>query len=187
MHREPTTVLHVTPEELAGFLDRRLAPATRTRLAEHLAECAACRSDLVRAGRVVRGSGLGRRLALGATAALAVLVATVSVVTVRRLEDTRVRGGNGAVQLIAYAPIGQVESILPRFTWGAASPGALYRLSLFDPKGATLWTTSIRDTSVTLPDASALTRDTTYTWIVDALQRDGSELSTGIRQFRIGQ
>src|ERR1041384_2169556 len=187
MPGEPTSSGHPTPEELARFLDRKLEPQDRTRVAEHLAECATCRSDLIRAGRVVHGAGAPQRLVGRAAVTIVVLAAVLGILTGRRREDARLRGARPTRPLIAYAPIGRTDSLLPRFTWGAASPGSHYRLSLFDPGGAPVWTTSVRDTTAVLPADRTLTRGTAYTWIVDALQTDGSERSTGVRQFQIGQ
>jgi len=183
---EPASPTHATPEELARFLDRRLDPRARARLAEHLAECATCRSDLVRAGRVIRQPGVTGRL-IGAAAVTVALIAAVVGIVSKRGGDTGVlRGADRAAALIAYGPIGQIDSLRPRFTWGAASPGTLYRLSVFDRGGTPLWTISVRDTTTVLPSDRSLTRGGSYTWIVDALRSDGSELSTGLRQFQIG-
>lgn len=187
MRSEPTTNPHAGSEELARFLDRRLDPRARARLAEHLAECAACRADLICAGRVLRMSGAGSRLVGVVTLAVVVVVAVVGVAVVRPGNNSRIRGPGSPPPLVAYSPIGQVDQTRLRFTWGAASAGTLYRLSLFDSSGATLWTVSIRDTTAALPTNRTLARGTAYTWIVDALQSDGSERGTGVRQFQIGQ
>jgi hypothetical protein len=178
---------HAEPEALARFLDGRLESPARARLAEHLAECASCRADLVHAGRVLKGSGIGRILVGGTTLAVAVLVVFVGFVAVRGGSDAAIRGPSGSESLVAYAPLGEVGHLPLRFTWGATSSAAVYRLTVFDPSGATLWTTSLRDTSVALPPDHGLAAGTTYTWIVDALRADGSERTTGIRQFQFRQ
>jgi len=44
---------HLDEEDFAAFLDRRLSPAERERAEWHLAECSACRQELVEIGRIL--------------------------------------------------------------------------------------------------------------------------------------
>ena len=49
-----TRPAHLSPAELAGYLDRRVSQAGRSRVEAHLATCESCLDDLISAARVLR-------------------------------------------------------------------------------------------------------------------------------------
>lgn len=71
-----------------------------------------------------------------------------------------------------------------RFVWRSAGPAATYRLTLTDPSGAPVWTSSAPDTAVVLAETVKLEGGRAYFWYVDALLPDGRSATTGVQQFR---
>jgi hypothetical protein len=92
----------------------------------------------------------------------------------------------GASRVQAIAPIGPQttgDNIL--FVWHRPSPGATYRFTLTDERGAKIWVGSTNDTTLVIPKQFALVRKQTYNWFVDALLPDGSSATTGITSFQV--
>lgn len=177
---------HASPQALAAYLDQTMTPGDRVRLAEHLAECADCRADLVTAGRVLRSRGETARRIAAAAVVILVGVGVAFVSRQPRERDELLRASGSVTQaVIVYAPLGEVPRPGLRFTWAATAPGALYRLTVSGPTGATLWSVSTRDTTVTPSADLALSADVQYSWLVDALASDGTTRSSGLRSFSI--
>ncbi len=66
---------HLHSNDLAAYIDRTLDDDARAQLEDHLADCAACRAELIGAHRVVRSRPLHRRpIVLGPLVAAVVLV-----------------------------------------------------------------------------------------------------------------
>jgi hypothetical protein len=71
-----------------------------------------------------------------------------------------------------------------RFVWGAVPGVATYRLTVSGADGAPVWSGSLPDTALALPDSVTLLVDQRYFWVVDALLDDGATRSTGLHEFR---
>jgi len=167
---------HPGPDNLAAYLDRRLAASARAEVEAHVAWCDECRSELREVSGILRTDGAKsrRRLvwigpAVAAAAAIVLLVAYPRGPSAD--EDPAHRDAPGAVD---YAPI--LTSPAPE----AAGPGARilrwtrveradrYRVTVFDGAGTVVWRTETPDTLVSLPDAAGLVAGMSYLWRVDA-------------------
>ena len=134
---------HLKDDVLAAYLDRALPAAERRVAEEHLAECAACRDELVVISKLaVRRAPLRRWSRLAATAAtLAAAAIAFAVVGPwraapgpstlpgdRRRESTLVEGASGrAVAVVTPAEGDTVKPDALRFAWRPAAPNATYR------------------------------------------------------------
>jgi hypothetical protein len=192
-----STERHLTSEEVAGYLDNTLSDAGRARVKAHLADCDACREEIVSVSKLLVGAPRSRRRFFafsGVAAAAAVLV----VFLVRPSTDTEVLPGGqlragdtpfvseGVSRVRAVAPIGPQKSgdgIV--FVWHPTLPGAVYRLTLTDDRGDQILVRSTNDTTLIVPDATSPLKDGSYHWYVDVLQPDGSSATTGITSFQV--
>lgn len=118
-----------------------------------------------------------------AVAAGAVLVLTVARRPPEAPPDQLVRGGVTA--LVAVGPRGPVPRAGLTLVWFAAGPGAVYRITLSDISGKSVWTSDTRDTSVVVPTRIQLSPDTDYFWTVDATLSQGSSRTTTAQSFRV--
>ena len=179
---------HLTPLERAAYIDRGLSAADVHRVEEHLARCEACRRELTDESRLVRRVGRGRRR-ITAIAVLATAAALMFVVSrVPRTADAgRLRGQvppeSTPAPLVAYGPIGEQKTGVRRFVWSPAVGALSYRLTVTRSDGTVFWSTSVADTSATLPDSLTLGSAPSYDWVVDAILRDGKTRSTGLHEF----
>ncbi len=167
--------------EMAAYVDRRLGPADRERVEGHLAECPSCRHEALEVRGLLRRAARPRRLLIGASL-LAAAAALVLIVRPATLEP--VRDGGAASVLTAYGPTGDAALASLRFVWGAVPGVATYRLTVSGTDGAPVWSGSVADTAMALPDSVTLRADQRYFWITDALLHDGSTRSTGMHEFR---
>lgn len=181
--REPSD--HPGPEFLAGYLDRRLEPADRERVAGHLARCRECRDALTDVSVVMRADRRRRRWISGASAAAAIAAALMVVVWTGRdppvQPDVSVqRSAANARDLgvwIAQLPSGGSDG---RLVWAMAAPGAQYRISITDRTGAELWSVSTSDTTALVPEMELGDSARPAFWVVDALLPDGRTRTTGL-------
>jgi anti-sigma factor RsiW len=167
--------------EMAAYVDRRLYGADRERVEAHLAGCATCRQELRDVRGILRHAARPRRLLVGASllAAAASLLLIVRPAVVDPLRDD---GPPSA--LTTYGPTGDAALASLRFVWGAAPGAATYRLTVSGTDGVPVWSGSVADTVMVLPDSVPLRVDQAYVWIADALLGDGSTRSTGLHEFR---
>lgn len=173
---------HMNEFEMAAYVDRRLGPADRERVEGHLAECANCRHEVLEVRGMLRRAARPRRLIIGASllAAAAALVLIVQPAT-----RNPVRDGGASPVLTAYGPTGEAALASLRFVWGAVPGVATYRLTVTGADGAPVWSGSVADTAMALPDSIMLRVDQRYFWVADALLDDGSTRSTGLHEFRL--
>jgi len=174
---------------IAAYVDRRLGTEERRAVESHLAECDACRAEVVEVARLVRGR---RRPWILATAGLGVAAAAVLIITLvprggMPPDGPLLRSGSdGAAIIVAISPTDSLP-LLPdsvRFVWRAAGMGASYRITVMDVRGDVVWAGNTADTAVTA--GASLPRGTAYFWYVDALLPDGRTATTGVRTFRTG-
>lgn len=193
-----TTEGHLTSEEVAAYLDNTLPDAECVRVKAHLADCDACRQEIVSVSKLLEGAPRSRRryIPFAALAAAAVLV----VFLVRPSTDPempaagQVRGydtpfaSEGVSRVRAIAPYGlenRGDSIV--FVWHPTLQGAVYRLTLTDDRGGKILVQSTNDTTLIIPDATSPLKDGSYHWYVDVLQPDGSSATTGITSFQVAR
>jgi hypothetical protein len=172
---------HIGEFEMAAYLDRRLGTAGRDRVEGHLAGCAECRQEMLEVQGLLGRSHRPRRLLVGASLLAA---AAALVLIVRPTVIGPVRGGGSPSALTVYGPTGDAAQSSIRFVWGAAPGAATYRLTVSGEDGVPVWSGSVADTLMALPDSVTLQVDHRYVWIADALMGDGSTRSTGLHEFR---
>jgi putative zinc finger protein len=187
---------HLTSEEVAAYLDNTLSEAECAHVKSHLADCDACRKEVVSVSKLLAGAPRSRRrvIAFSSLAAAAALVfllvrpssdSTLPAVAVLRGRDTPA-ASEGVSGLRAIAPLGrQTTSDGIVFVWHPALPGATYRFTLTDDRGGKVWVGSTNDTTLPLPRQTSLLGNRDYHWYVDVLQPDGSSATTGITSFQV--
>ena len=192
-----TNSAHLTSEEIAAYLDDTLSEADCARVKTHLADCAACREEVVSVSRLLGAAPRSRRRFI-AFSAIAAAAAVMLIFLVRPSTDSglttggRLRGpqhpamSEGVTVVRAIAPVGnQTSNDGIVFAWHPLSPGAAYRLTLTDDQGGKLWVAPTNDTTLHLPKGISLVPRRNYHWYVDVLQSDGSPATTGIASFQI--
>jgi hypothetical protein len=184
-------VSHLTAEDVAAFLDRRMTAGERDVAETHLADCRVCRDEVKAVHRLVRGQAKRRPLILGSTglaaaAAIAFLMFTIARPG-RELSDNRVRAvpdeSPARISAVQPADGDTVPPGKPVLVWSSITGEPTYRFTLTDASGQPLWTSTTADTSLTLPPQVVLQSRRTYFWYVDALRADGRAASTGVRRF----
>jgi hypothetical protein len=190
---------HLTSEEIASYIDSTLSDAECARVKAHLADCDACREEVVSVSRLVQGAPRSKRRVV-ALSAIAAAAAVVAIVVARPSTDFgfppqgSLRGrispaaSEGVNVVKAIAPIGhQTTSDNIVFVWHTASSGAEYRLTLTDDRGGKLWIGSTNDTTLRIPSNVVALPKGGYHWYVDVLQSDGGAATTGINSFQISR
>lgn len=190
---------HLTSEEVASYIDNTLSEAQCARAKAHLADCDACRNEIVSVSRLIQRAPRSRRSFVGLSA-IAVAAAIVVILVARPSTGSdspaggalRGRGTHAASEGVdvvrAVAPMGKqstTDNIL--FVWHRASLGAEYRLMLTDDSGGQLWTGSTNDTTLRIPKGAVSLSKGGYHWYVDVLQADGGTATTGIMSFEISR
>lgn len=188
---------HVTAEQLAAYLERRLPSIERDAVERHLARCPECRRDLTGAGRMLHSY---RRPVRRAAAAGAIGIAALVLLVIRAgdgrpppdssivLPDSYRSAGEpattGELVVISPAPnmvVSPADQLM--FAWRGTQPGRLHRLVLADAAGRTVWTIETPDSTAALPETVTLELGATYIWYVDALGDDGNSAGTGPVSF----
>ncbi len=160
---------------------------------EHLACCAACRSDLAAAVQVLRSLPKRRRWLFAAPVAAAAAIAMLLVFPSDRIEPPSDvlrsgetiadREGRLTIEAVAPAP-GEIlgtDSVV--FVWHAIDTDAAYRITLSEENGDVVWSASTSDTTISLPSQIELMPDRVYLWYVDGLRRDIQPATTGVIEF----
>jgi Putative zinc-finger len=190
----PDNTQHLTAEDVAAYLDRRLAADELTGLEAHLADCRQCREEAAAVKRMLIDRPIGRPIwlvpiGLAAAAALAIAMLNVSSDPGSPEERLRTPGvtlpAESLSQIAVLSPADgdTIEAGTPAMLWSAVAGEPTYRLTLTDASGQPVWTTTTTDTSVTLPPNVILQPRKRYFWYVDALRADGRAASTGVRRF----
>lgn len=189
---------HLDLEEVAAYVDGRLPEERRPELESHLADCEACREEVVGVSRAVRETDRrsGRRWTpLALAAGIAGLLVVGALLQDGGSPDAAVfRDGPGSLQEEGVPRISVVrpedgatvsrDSL--RFVWRAAGPEAFYRYTLTDASGDVLWRAETSDTTLTLHREVALRSGAYYYWYVDTLLETGASATTDVVGFRVG-
>jgi hypothetical protein len=175
----------------AAYVDGRLVAEDLAWVEAHLAECDACRLEIVAVRRLLRRRT--RRFAWLAVAGLGVAAALLLVLFRPSEQDGSrkppLRGGDASV---VEAPVAidppanamiSTESI--RFTWRGSGAAVSYRLTLTDERGDVVWSTQTTDTAVVISRSVRLGSGRVYYWYVDALLPDGRSTTTGVHRFDV--
>ena len=189
---------HLKDDVLAAYLDRVLPKAARRAADAHLADCQACRDELVATTALLESRAVTRRwVRLGAPAA-ALAAAAMAFMILGPWRTTTAPGMAPGDRMRESTPVSaspeRVATVAPvegetvplervPFVWRAFGSGGTYLLRLYD-ESAERWTIDTADTTVVLPDSVRLDAGHNYHWWVDALTADGRAVTTGVRRFR---
>jgi hypothetical protein len=194
MSNESDHALHLSVDQLASHLERRLHGTEREMVVAHLVECAECRREYVAAGEVVgtaRARWVEVRIGIGLATAAAIIFAVVprafppAATTVTpnvSMQRTSLPDVPEPIRLAAPAD-GERLTGAVRLSWHPDGTEALYRVTVQTEAGAVVWKTETHDTSYTLPPAVQLTGGVTYYWIIDALHADGRSARSPANAF----
>jgi hypothetical protein len=187
----PDRAGHLTPEDLAAYLGGSMAPGESLQVEGHLSACRSCRHEMVNGRRLLRSRPRERPWLVGAAAAAAVAMLLLrSVGTVGPGED--VVRSEGAATEIPSRRIGVVTpveggKVAPgdAFVWHAEPDEPLYRVTIADASGRSLWTGDTADTTFQLPTDLPLAQGERYFWFVDALSSKARSLTSGTYSFQM--
>lgn len=191
---------HVTSEDLAGYLEHRLDRESTRQVETHMAECAACRADLVQVRALlgplpgIRQTAQHRSWLRRGWLAAAALAGVALVPLARRAEQRQAPAHSlrtaassaTRIAVVAPDPAAQQRPIDPDkvvFTWRAVDGAGTYRITVTDSAGTPVFTTTTADTSIMPPRPHLLAHGGSYLWYVDALRGDGTTWSTGVQSF----
>ncbi len=185
----------LTPQEVASFLDGRLAGEELARVESYLADHPSARQELIKASRIIQSAPARevkrpRRFypLIGLVAAAAIVLVLIrpnDVNPVRTPVSTERRGiGDEPEQIVLVSPMdaGELKDRTQPLTWHAVA-GATYRIFIADASGNSIVRTSTSDTSLVLPET--VQAGATYYWRVDAIAPDGSSSTSGYHEFRL--
>lgn len=183
---------HLATEDVAGFVDRSVSVERRVEIENHLAECDACRAEVVAITRMVREKPSTMRpllLALGLSAAaifvitVAPLVQDTTVPSPLILRQSEQGEGAGEVEILSPLTGGVFDDVERRLQWRAQEGDAVYRVTITREDGEGIWTASTSGTVLAVADSVALVPGGHYYWWVDALLRGGSIATSGVHEF----
>jgi len=198
--RRERATRHLSESDVAGFIDRDLAPDELRRIEIHLDQCVGCRAELVESARVVDDHA--RRAPAGPVrlrrrwwvpAALAASIAVLFLVNRRTHAPLSPRNPTRAASVVDGEGTPQIGVVSPAenatvvagavaFTWHAATADQ-YRFIVTDESGEPVWFRDTTDTTMTLP-AAALRSGHAYFWRVDAIA-SGIAATTGVHRLTL--
>jgi hypothetical protein len=188
--------VHLTAEDVAAFIDRRMTAAELPVVQAHLANCRSCREEVASVRRLLVRRPIARPGIL-----IPIGVAAAAVIAFVALDLGRARTGVEADRVRTPAPATLPDDASPRIValspaegdtvrvgrpvllWSSVAGEPTYRLTMTDASGQPVWSSTTSDTTVTLPANVSLQPRRTYYWYVDALRADGRAVSTGVRRF----
>ncbi len=86
----------------------------------------------------------------------------------------------------AEVPIGEIVA-LEEFRWAPVTSADLYRVTVYDTKGAVIWEVETRETHAAPPDATELEPGIPYLWEVEARVGWDQWVSSELVRFRISE
>jgi len=187
---------HLTSEELAAYLDRRVDAASQARIDAHLAFCPACRAELVEARLLVDSASIEHarsrgaraphpRVWLAAAGIIAIALLPLARIVVRSrdvsVSERAAKPAPAAIEVLS-PPNLAVDRAAVVFAWRPVVGASTYRLTVTDSSGAPLLTVVTKDT-VHAARAIDLHRGGSYLWYVDGLTSDGRAVTSGIQSF----
>jgi len=187
---------HLTPDDVAAFLDHTLSAERRLTVEAHIADCDPCREEIVAISRTVSGSGrrirrraVGSGLAAAAVIAFAVLranspeLASERGATLRGEFDALQTEGVEKIEVVRPRDEDSLSSVDLRFVWRRAEGDASYSFTLTDGYGDVLWRGQTRDSVISISSEVLLDSGSPYFWYVDALLEEGVSATTGVHEF----
>jgi len=180
---------HSTDEEIAAYLGQELTGETLKRVELHLAQCAACRQEVVDAAEILQPSRRlhWRPLAPVAAAAAVILLFMAWPQSEGPLTNQvphRDSPAAGEVAPVLVAPIGPTPEVAA-LVWTRVAGADQYRMTLYDAEGSVVWREMTVDSTVAVPDSISFQSGLSYLWKVEA--RVGWDLweSSALLEFRV--
>ena len=175
---------HPEPEALVAVAERSGSEAVRLEVLDHVMACEACRRelDVVRASLLAAGMPRQRTWFRSPAIGMMALAATLLVVAGVRLFMTssvdqeagpRLRGGSA----VTTYPARWLPSVGAGLAWRPTAGAESYRLEVVDENGAAVVDSTMRDTTLVVPD-SLLRGRREVTWSVSATLGDGSTVTS---------
>ena len=181
---------HLTAGELAGYLDRNLAPDRFAQVEGHLDACAECRTELAAiarladsyqpgetVGRIGPSRPIRRWAPLAIAGALAAGLAALILIRPEMLDRSHrgepLRAPNfgearATIEIVSPLP----DSVVPReplsLIWRPAS-ATLYKVTIVTEAGDSVWAGETTDTALALPADLTLLPGRNYFWRVDGI------------------
>jgi hypothetical protein len=185
----------LSAEDIAAYLDGRLAPEDRARVEAVLAANPEARAELVEASRLIETMPDARKhtkrpwVLVSVAAAAAVFLfgigpsllrkpTTLPVATERQTTTT----DNQEIRVVSPSEGAEVKPSQSRFTWNSVD-GATYQITITDAEGRAVWQSTTSDTTASIPAGIKLREHATYYWNVDALAANGTSTTTGVHSF----
>jgi hypothetical protein len=192
---------HLTTSQVAAMLDRRLRPEERSEAIAHLSSCLECRHELAEMEHALTALGSKRRpkrrwsMVVAGIAAAVVVAALPVLLLPRRASAPAPFVATRAGSVSAVDAIAPIEVIVPaegaevtpkrELVWHARGAGAAYLVTVQDTSGDVLWSSSLVDTSTTIPSSMRLASGQRYFWSVEARLADGVSTATSAHVFRV--
>ena len=175
---------HPEPEALVAVAERSGSEAVRLEVLDHVMACEACRRelDVVRASLLAAGMPRQRTWFRSPAIGMMAIAATLLVVAGVRLFMTssadqepgpRLRGGSA----VTTYPVRWLPSVGAGLAWRPTAGAERYRLEVVDENGAAVVDSTMRDTTLIVPD-SLLRGRREVTWSVSATLGDGSTVTS---------
>ena len=189
MDSERPDSAHLAAHELASFIDGTSTPAVRARVEAHLSDCDECCAEVIAVSRLTRIRSPGRRWYVPAVAAAA--AAIFLIVVGRQLSIGTAPPAISREPVIAttvaptvVAPRGVIAGA-PRLVWTTVPRADLYRITLFDNAGGSIWEWQTRDTSAALPASVHLANHASYYWRIEAQTGWNRWVASDLTEFSI--
>jgi hypothetical protein len=184
------TVFHLENGQVAAYLDRAIPPADRLAVEAHLAECDACRAEVVALAGVLRTAPQRRAWTIPASLAAAAAVLVLVVPGVIRSgffapDRHREPAVTTTVAPTAIMPRGDMNAVR-ELMWSAVPRAGRYRVVLLDHGGTLVWRTETPDTAVSIPDSVRLRAGVPYFWKVEAETGFGRWVASDLVDFVVG-
>lgn len=184
---------------VADFVEGRLTLEARAPVVAHLLTCAHCRSLVGATGRLLADDAVAREipravdrpwrrwwLPLGLAAAAAMVLflwpATKPTDSTPGLRDSTPTSTEAPAPIVPRGSVAGVD----RFVWSRLPGVDRYRLRLYDPEGALVWTAETADTVIAFPHSVVLSAPGQYLWKVEAQTEWRRWAASDLVEFRLG-
>ena len=185
---------HLPAWRVTAYLAGSVDAAGRAEVEAHLADCEECRTEIIEVARLARER---KRFPWQVVMPLAAAAGVVGILLLGPSRSQTAADGHPVVR--SPDTMGSVAGIVvvtpgPRVTpdegfvlaWHQVRDASVYRVTVSDERGDSVWTGSTPDTTVVLPAGTILQSNRPYFWYVDALLRDGRSVTSGLQEFRAG-
>jgi len=184
---------HVSVDDIAAMIERRLPANRRAAVEAHLAECAECRREFVDASTVVgspspRSTNWMRWVPLVAAAAVVIAAAPLLLhrgASPARDNERSATPAATSISTVVPESESRVASDSVTFAWHAVPGVATYTLFVTDSVGTLVFSEKTTDTTIATSTKLHLLAGAPYYWYVDALTSDGSSITSPHISFSV--